>query len=259
MCAFSHILKNCSRWLMKSIKPTIDKDKQSPDPIKIFNYHLNFMMKKNYEFYQLISQKKLTNVKAKFYLRDARNTKLKSSSIDYILTSPPYVTSYEYADLHQLSILWFKMTKDLLNFKRKFIGTSYKVERHIDTNSEIADEIIDKLITNSHDINLTKNVKAYYEDMWNFILEAKRILKKNRKISLVLGNTIMKNVRILNAEVAYEQLLKAGFKQLSVEKRLTSAKSITPYRDIISGRFTSIKNQNKRRAYEHEYILTAVN
>ena len=27
LCGFSNILKLCSRWLMKSVKPTIDKDK----------------------------------------------------------------------------------------------------------------------------------------------------------------------------------------------------------------------------------------
>src|SRR3989344_5636622 len=36
LCSFSHNLKNCSRWLMKSIKPTIDKTKFCPIPRKHF-------------------------------------------------------------------------------------------------------------------------------------------------------------------------------------------------------------------------------
>ena len=31
---------------------------------------------------------------------------LNDKEVDLIVTSPPYVTSYEYADLHQLSSLW---------------------------------------------------------------------------------------------------------------------------------------------------------
>jgi len=39
-CGFSHILKNCSRWLMTSTKPTIDKDKSIPEPISTFKRHI---------------------------------------------------------------------------------------------------------------------------------------------------------------------------------------------------------------------------
>ena len=258
-CAFSHILKNCSRWLMKSIKPTIDKKKIPPIPQKIFNQHLKFMIRKNYEFYEIISRKKLENISAKFYLRDARNTKLPKHFADYILTSPPYVTSYEYSELHQLGILWFNMTNDWKAFKKKFIGTTYRTDKNKGTNSEIASNIIQNMIYYGKDIGLAKSISTYYEDMWDFILESKRILKTSKKISLVLGNTSIKGVEILNAEVAYEQLLKAGFKNLEVEKRQTSSQSITPFRDIESGRFTSIANPNKRRAYQYEYIITGIN
>jgi hypothetical protein len=47
LCAFSHNLKNCSRWLMKSIKPTIDKDKIIPVPKQSFLRHLDSMIRKN--------------------------------------------------------------------------------------------------------------------------------------------------------------------------------------------------------------------
>jgi len=51
LCAFSHVLKNCSRWLMKSIKPTIDREKIYPDPLSTFIRHLDSMIKKNDVFY----------------------------------------------------------------------------------------------------------------------------------------------------------------------------------------------------------------
>ena len=34
------------------------------------------------------------------------NENVEPPIVDMIITSPPYVTSYEYADLHQLSSLW---------------------------------------------------------------------------------------------------------------------------------------------------------
>lgn len=253
MCAFSHILKNCSRWLMKSIKPTINKNKKPVDVNLTFSKHLTFMMKKNLEFYQALLRSNNKPIQSKFYLRDARNTGLPDNSIDYILTSPPYVTSYEYADLHQLSLLWFENIDNWINFKKKFIGTSYRNDKNKNLHSNIGDNIIRLLDVQDH--GLSRSVRTYYEDMYDFLLESKRMLKHGKKMTMVIGNTTLKGVEILNAEVAFEQMQFLGFKKLHVDKRRTSSQSITPFRDIKTGRFTSIKNPNKRRAYQYEFVL----
>lgn len=257
LCAFSHILKNSSKWLMKSIKPTIDKDKKDRDPIVEFYRHLNFMTKKNEEYISKLEERNNLNTLAKIYLRDARDTKLKENSVDYILTSPPYVTSYEYADLHQLSLIWLEAIGDTnwIDFKKSFIGTSHRRNKNKDIHSKLGISIIDDLMYN--DTVLSSNVRTYFEDMADFLKEAKRILKKGKKMTLVIGNTSLKNVDILNAEVAYEQMRYLGFRDIMVEKRATSFSSITPFRDSKSGKFTSINNPNKKRAYEFEYILNA--
>lgn len=256
-CAFSHILKNCSKWLMKSIKPTVNRYKIPADPFYIFPKHLKFMARKNLDFYNKVRNENYAQIKSTFYIRDARRTNLLPNSIDYILTSPPYVTSYEYADLHQLSILWFEYTDDWLKFKKKFIGTSHRIAKNKNIYSAIGEEIIKKLMYN--DAALARGVKTYYEDMADFILESKRILKSGKKASLVIGNTMISGVDILNAEVCFEQMQNLGFRALKVEKRQTSSQSITPFRDTRTGRFTSKNNPNKRRAYQYEYILCGTN
>jgi len=126
---------------MKSIKPTIDKNKIVPDPKKSFLRHLDLMIKKNEQFYSTLVQSGYDKVSAKMYRRDSTKTlPLNSNSIDLIITSPPYVTSYEYADLHQLSLLWFgndpkhfkkwhRFSNEFIDFRRNFIGTSSKKER----------------------------------------------------------------------------------------------------------------------------------
>lgn len=252
-CGFSNILKNCSKWLMSSLKPQVDKKKSIPEVLPTFIKQIKFMIKKNEEYRQALSNNK--KLFTKVYQRDARKTNLPSNSIDYIITSPPYVTSYEYADLHQLGLLWFDYPEDWVEFKRKFIGTSHRFSKNKKNFSVIGEDIVDKLAYNSKSIS--HSVNAYYEDMADFLKESQRILKKGKKISLVIGNTRLKEIDILNAEVAYEQMNNLGYEDLVVEKRETSLQSITPYRDIKSGRFTSIDNPNKRRAYQYEYIITA--
>lgn len=41
-----------------------------------------------------------------------------SNKVDLLVTSPPYVTSYEYADLHQLSLIWLRFGDDYRSSER---------------------------------------------------------------------------------------------------------------------------------------------
>ncbi|MBK7966586.1 MAG: hypothetical protein IPK10_15810 [Bacteroidetes bacterium] len=45
--------------------------------------------------------------------------------VDMLITSPPYVTSYEYADLHQLSTLWLGYANDFRDLRDGTIGSLY--------------------------------------------------------------------------------------------------------------------------------------
>ncbi|MFH1946579.1 MAG: DNA methyltransferase [Candidatus Magasanikbacteria bacterium] len=124
-CAFSNILKNCSIWLQKSNKPTRDFNKKPIDPFKAFLRQVKAMMRGNQTFFDLLQEKGGIKTSCQVSCDDARKIPAKSNSVSLIITSPPYVTSYEYADLHQLTALWFEHTQDLSDFRKRFIGTSY--------------------------------------------------------------------------------------------------------------------------------------
>lgn len=265
LCAFSHNLKNCSRWLMKSIKPTLDKDKIMPNTKETFMRHLDSMIKKNDLFYATLQKSNNLRTYAKMYRRDSTKTlPLKSCSIDLIVTSPPYVTSYEYADLHQLSILWFgddpnhfkkwhRFSNEFTNFRKHFIGTSCKRNKSGDYNSEIASDIVCRLSTIERP--LARDVANYYLDMKSVFIEMHRILKPGKKACIIIGNTNLRGVDILNAQVAAEQMESIGFKKVAFIKREIPNKMITPWRDLKSGKFTGKENPTKIRAYEYEYVL----
>ncbi|MDP3763736.1 MAG: DNA methyltransferase [bacterium] len=265
LCSFSHNLKNCSRWLMKSIKPTIDKDKVLPNPKATFLRHLDSMIRKNERFYISLVQSEYTSVSAKMYRRDStKKFPLETNSVDLIITSPPYVTSYEYADLHQLSLLWFgddpkhfkkwhHFSKEFIDFRRTFIGTSSKAEKRGDFDSEIGNQIVNALI--SIERPLAIDVANYFLDMKKVFSEMYRILKPGGKACVIIGNTNLRGVEISNAQVAAEQMQVAGFKKLDFIKREIPNKMITPWRDIESGKFTGKNNPSKTRAYEFEYVV----
>ena len=82
-----------------------------------------------------------------------------------------------------------------------------------------------------------------------------RILKSGRKACIIIGNTSLRGVEILNAQVAAEQMQAAGFNKIDFIKREIPNKMITPWRDLESGKFTGKDNPSKTRAYEFEYIV----
>lgn len=264
--AFSHILKNCSKWLMKSIKPQVDKEKSEVDPYKTFLIHIKFMMKRNLEFYDLLKKNGFLNLDCKMKIANtAKKVPIKSNSVDFVVTSPPYVTSYEYADLHQLSLLWFgsdekyfkswgKLVRDFTGFKKQFIGTSFTKEVDIkELNSETAKQIIKNLALKDRGEAL--NVAGYYLDINKSLSELYRILKPNSKACIIVGNTSLKGVEILNAEVVLEQLENLNFKKVEIIKREIGTKIITSWRDGKTGRFSSSESPNSKRVYQYEYLL----
>lgn len=265
LCAFSHILKNCSRWLMKSIKPTIDQNKQYSDPERTFLRHLDSMIKKNDLLYRSLKESGYLKVPAQMKLwNSTKKLPVADKSVDLIITSPPYVTSYEYADLHQLSLLWFgddkknfknldRVVNEFFDFKKQFIGSSHKKIAHKEFGGRIAEDIVTLLEPLNRP--LSQSVASYFYDMHAAFGEMYRILKKGKKACVIIGNTELIGVPILNAQVATEQMMNLGFSKVKIIKREVSNKMITPWRDKDTGKFTGRENPSKKRAYEYEYVL----
>ena len=252
-CGFSNILKNCSIWLQKSNKPTRDFHKTPAEPFMAFIRQVNFMLRGNTDFYYLLKRANSFSASCKVYCADARAIPIESNSGTLVITSPPYVTSYEYADLHQLTALWFEYMKDLNSFRKKFIGTAYHDKKDMAIDSQIAEDIQKQLI--DRDKKTAIEVLNYFSEMNQVFQEMKRVLKKGGHICLVIGNTSLKNVDILNAEVFAEQLQDLGFKQVRIIKREIPSKNLPSTRDKKTGRFSKVIHKRKTLAYPTEYIL----
>ena len=252
-CGFSNILKNCSIWMQKSNKPTRDFKKKPSEPFQVFYRQIKMMLKGNTEFYKLLKEKNNLKTSCKIYCTDARKIPTKNNTVSLIVTSPPYVTSYEYADLHQLSALWFKYTKNISDFRKRFIGTSHNGVKEIILNSKIAEKIKEDL--EKKDKKLAKEVAIYFSEMNQCFKEMKRILKKNGRACIVIGNTGLKGVEILNAEVFTEQMQNLGFKIDDIIKREIPSKNLPSTRDKKTGRFAKLTDKNKMQIYPTEYIL----
>ncbi|MDR1551848.1 MAG: site-specific DNA-methyltransferase [Prevotellaceae bacterium] len=252
LVTFAQILKTCSIWLQKSVKPTRDLHKKIYDPLTLFLQQAKKMIKKHYEFNQILNENIKNNID--FYRNvqcgDSRNLPCENEKAALIVTSPPYVTSYEYADLHQLPSLWFGYLDELAKFRKKFIGSAHKERENVDLKSVTAENIVSKLKNKKQ-----TEVKNYFADMLETFQETKRVLKRGGRACIVIGNTEFQGVKILNAEVFQEQFENIGFKTHDIIKREIPSKMLPSTRDTATGRFGKTTDKNIKMAYPTEYIL----
>lgn len=254
LVAFSNILKNCSIWLQTSTKPTRDFNKNPKNPYVALKRHIKRMIRGNKYFYEIVPEnvKKNINYYLNIKIDDAKKEPVEDNSVDLIVTSSPYVTSYEYADLHQLSTIWLDFADDLTEYKKQFIGTSYKKYENGKLKSEIAKDIINKM--QEKDVKMSKEIEAFFIDMQDVINESYRILKNGSCACYVIGDTSLKNIKILNAEVFAELMINAGMKLERIIKREIPSKILPQTRDTKTGRFAKT-NEADNFAYPYEYIV----
>jgi len=255
LVSLSHILKNCSKWLQSSTKPQLDLQKKPADPFIAFKSHTKQIIRKNNEYYAKLQKNNLLEIPCEIRLEDSRQTTLASNSVGSIITSPPYVTSYEYADIHQLTGYWYEYFSDLQGFRKNFIGTFYSHNKDIHVESRLGQRIVLELVKKNN--RKAREVANYFNEMQEVAAEMHRVLKPGGHVCLVIGNTTFLDVKVKSAEVLAEILISRGFNIKEVIKRSIPNKLIPTIRDKNNGRFSKLANKDSKLVYPEEYILIA--
>ena len=247
-CIFSSILKACSKWLTKSIKPQVDPEKREIDVMQQFDKQVDKFIK---AIMEMGGYKAKTTIACTNFLEEKNLPKA-----DLIITSPPYVTSYEYADLHQLSSLWLGYTEDYRELRKGSIGSIYNSDDFI-VDVQKLNKTGKSVVTNLESVGMpkskVKSVARYYSDMQDAIEKCYGMLSDTGMIFFVVGDTEYKGTKILNSRHLIETLLDKGFKDIKIGKRTISKRICIPYRDE-QGKFT--KDKTKRRVYHEEFIIS---
>jgi len=248
LCAFSNILKATSRWLTKSIKPQIDPNKRGVDVRQAFVKQVSLMI----EAWK--QARSATRSRVKILTANILET-IPPAKVDMIITSPPYVTSYEYADLHQLSSLWLGYACDYRELRTGSIGSTQhnlNFNREIKRLNKVGSKVVFSLF--DRDERIARSTAKYFLDMQTVADRCFDLLKVSGLAIFVIGNTEYKGVRIDNAAHLVESLLRSGFSQVKVAKRRMSGKILTPYRNS-KGQFS--RSSTGRHVYGEEFVLIA--
>jgi len=247
-CAFSASLKPSSQWRSRSTKPALDSQKIPADPLNCFLKQMRLFASAWGDRAAVPSGGSVSIAVA-----SATNVAPPQTPLDLLISSPPYVTSYEYADLHQLSLLWLGFLEDHRELRAGMVGsasnrgnfaTDYK--RLNDTASHLCFSIY------GQDPTAAGAVAQYYLDMQTAVKNSVRLLANDGMAVFVVGNVTLKGVEMDNARHLIESMLESGFRRVRVGRRAISNKKNTSYRSS-DGRLTSDPSQ--RRVYAHEYIL----
>ena len=248
LVAFSNILKPVSNWLTKSIKPQIDPNKKPETALHAFSRQFDFMIK------AIEESPVVENTGSRIENANLLEREVEQPIADVVVTSPPYVTSYEYADLHQLSSLWLGFASDYRDLRNGTIGSMFgkpDVKKDLAQINEIGAGMVTKLM--AVDSNKAAASARYFADMKCTVDKCNQLLRSGGMVFFVIGDTEYKGVKVKNSLYLAQCLESAGFIDVEMDRRQITGKILTPYRNSI-GRFSRSSNAEKK-IYAEEYVL----
>jgi len=178
------------------------------------------------------------------------NKYIKSDSIDFIITSPPYPNDLEYTRQTRLEMYLLDFVKnmdDVQKIKRKMVKGSTKLIFR-ESNSEIYSSkfnevkiISDKIYKQTKDKNwgfdYPRMIREYFGDMYLCLKEFYNLLKDNSNFLLVVGDQTVKGVYIPVCDILIEMGKEIGYKNCRKElfriRRSTGHSVLLPEEIII--------------------------
>lgn len=250
LCAFSSILKKSSYWLTSSVKSQIDPEKKPEKPLVYFERQLRTMEKANNDFH-LENRNNRTQVQISKHNAKHRLPS-RTQQIDCIITSPPYLVSYDYSDIFKLSTYSLFSKPDYGQFRKEFIGTPLKRSklRHAKVLASYQ-----PIVNSINDAGLRRTLTQYYRDMSMYFRNAHRNLKENGRLIMVVGDTELRGVEIPNACLLADIANRIGWSLEVAYTRKIPIKILPTIRDMTTGRFTNKANGNCSERYDEEYVL----
>ena len=249
LCAFSAILKPTSYWLTKSIKAQRDPHKRPRKVLNAFEDQVALMRRANQENVFPTPSAKTTILTRNFLGRGSGRRRA-----DLIVTSPPYVTSYNYADIHQLSTLWLGYTADYRLLRRNMLGNRHGVRRPQPSAIKQLGDVAWRTCREMESVDRghSASIARYFVDLDKAVRRCWHVLEHRGIAVFVIGNTQYKGIKVDNADHLEASMGRAGFRSICRIPRRVSLKIMTPYRDE-RGRFT--RDASQRQVYAEEFVL----
>lgn len=161
--------------------------------------------------------KTLDNFEVRLPIGNAIETGLDDDSIDFGITSPPYINAVDYPRTHQLEMYWlgFLETGPISNVKRKYIGTETVYKNEYNTLKTSGHETLDPILEEIYRTDPRRSfiVYKFFEDMQMHLAEMFRVLKPGSRYCIAIGNNLIRGVEVQSDKILSEIATSAiGFK-----------------------------------------------
>lgn len=141
---------------------------------------------------------------------------LRPNSIDVVITSPPYLNAIDYLRGHRLALVWLGYTlREIRMLRSRTIGAECGTS---------TSEHDDKLLANAGHLEKLPTrelgmVRHYAQDVRAFLRELKRVVKKDGRVVLVVGNSCLKGISVSNADINVAAAESIGLKSTGRSER----------------------------------------
>lgn len=161
---------------------------------------------------------------------DARRLKEQDSTVDLVITSPPYLHAIDYMRCHKFSLVWMGYhQKDLRNIRSDLIGAQRNVKQ-----GDIPDSIETKL-SQVNNIQRRGWLKRYIIDMGLAFNEMSRVLKPGGLVVLIVGPNVISRKKYDAVEIFGELAEIAGLNVVdAVPRRLSNQRRTLPPPNLVS-------------------------
>src|SRR3989338_2230827 len=216
MVAFSETVRyssNCKNGEFKLVRIKGEKlEKHDPDVLGIFRKHAEKNIKGMTQFFKDAKKDSWTKI---IYGDSSKDNGIKEKSIDCIITSPPYGdsrTTVAYGQFSRLSSQWidiFDDPNDASGVDNTLLGgKATKNLIHL-LPSDYLKESLEKIA--KQDEARARDVLSFYIGLNDCLKQAYKILKSKKYFCLVIGNRLVKQVRIPTDFIIAELAEKIGF------------------------------------------------
>jgi len=215
LVAFSETVRkssNTKNGEFKLVRIKKDLEKYNPNVLKIFKQKAESNIKAMKEFYQDVDKKTWT----KIILGDSsKNNGIKKNSIDCIITSPPYGdsrTTVAYGQFSRLSAQWldiFDNPDNASGVDKELLGGKATKNLNSPLVSSYLSESLEKIA--KKDEKRARDVLSFYLGLNDCLAQAYKMLKHKKYFCIVIGNRLVKQVRIPTDFIVAELAQKIGF------------------------------------------------
>jgi DNA modification methylase len=242
LLSLSAALRPASRWLPGSIKPQEDPTRDPPPLADQWKRAARSIARDCL----LEKPKAGPVVRATVLRRNALKPGLPESSVDAVLTSPPYYTTYNYFDVHRLTHLAFGWPR----VDSHQIGRMYRIAadgRGFVPPSSMRTWYAAEF--RREDTVKGRALREYLQRLQEHLQAMRTALKPGSVVCYAIANST-RHGRIFPLVATFEELLsQAGFRDIQSDSRTVSSRRILPPgRDNETGRFSS---ESKPAIQEH--------